>query len=106
MSDTYTAALIGGPEAGKVYAVQDARPIHVMEPVEPWYENPLVDPSLPIETRTVFYERRTLGFFGKPMYVWCAPEFMGDTNRNEFVAQLAAHILSPLGITLLKEGQR
>lgn len=107
MSESYTAALIGGPEAGKVYGVRNREPIRMMLPrtgLHLWpYDEDLVKP---IETEEMVYEPRAMEFFGAPFFVWCAPEFMGDSNRNMFAAQLGAHILSPLGLALLREGQQ
>ena len=104
MSDTYTAALIGGPKAGEVLAVADTGPVSVMVLPDDLYSVNF-EPHKPLIPEQVLYERRTLSFFGKPMHFWCAPEFMGDPT-NEAIARVAAHILSPLGMTLLKEGQR
>lgn len=95
----HTAALIGGPKAGEVWHVQDGRTLRVLLPPADMFS---ADWDKVIEPEEVIYERRTLSFFGAPMHVWCAPEFMGDPT-NEAVAQVAAHILNPLGLTLLRE---
>jgi hypothetical protein len=102
---SYTAALIGGPKAGEVVMVRDHRPLRIMLPPEDLHVRE-VDfwRTEPIVPRELVYEPRTLSFFGSPLHVWCAPEFMGDDNRAEFVTQLGGHILSPLGKSLLMEG--
>lgn len=102
MSDTYTAALIGGPNAGEVWTVLDRRPLRVMIPPADTFSASWDEV---IEPEEVIYELRTLSFFGSPMHMWCAPEFMGDPTK-EAVAQVAAHILNPLGLTLLREAAR
>lgn len=106
MSDwTYTAALIGGPKAGEVMQVRDRGPIRVMVAPDNWrWDDTRWDE--PVVPKEVLYEPRTLTFFGLPMHFWCASEFMGDSHRTEFTTQVGAHILSPLGRTLLEEGTR
>lgn len=102
MSEPYTAALIGGPSAGEVWTVLDRRPLRAMIPPADTFSTSWGEV---VEPEEVIYELRTLSFFGKPMHFWCAPEFMSDPT-NEAIAQVAAHILNPLGLTLLKEGVR
>jgi hypothetical protein len=103
---SYTAALIGGPRAGEVVMVRDRGPLRTMLPPEDLGYVREIDlwRSEPVVPRELTYEPRTLSFFGAPLYVWCAPEFMGDENRIEFASQVGAHILSPLGKSLLMEG--